>query len=135
VDARPEVQPLRVIRQWRIMEPMARPWIAVFETAAYLARAAKLLTEDEQAAVVEMIARDPTCGVLIQGTGGVRKVRVGLGGRGKSGGARVIYFFHDETIPVFLFSVFAKNEKANLSRAELNALARLTEVIKRGYRR
>lgn len=123
------------MRQWRIMRFVARPWIAVFETAAYLARAAKLLTEEEQAAVVELIARDPTCGVLIKGTGGVRKVRVGVGGRGKSGGARVIYFFHNETVPVFLFSIFAKNEKADLPKAELNALARLTEVIKRGYRR
>ncbi len=82
-----------------------------------------------------MIARDPTCGVLIGGTGGVRKVRFAFGGRGKSGGARVVYFFFNETIPVFLFNIFAKNEKENLSKAELNALARLAEVIERGYRR
>ena len=71
----------------------------------------------------------------IEGTGGVRKVPVAVGDRGKNGGARVVYFFHNESIPVFLFSIFAKNEKANLSKAELNALARLAEVIKRGYRR
>jgi hypothetical protein len=82
-----------------------------------------------------MIARDPTCGVLIEGTGGVRKVRFALGGRGKSGGARVVYFFHNETIPAFLLNIFAKNEKQNMSKAELNALARIVELIKRGYRR
>jgi hypothetical protein len=114
---------------------VARPWIAVLETAPYLARATKLLSEAEQEAVVEMIARDPTCGVLIEGTGGVRKVRFALGGRGKSGGARVVYFFHNETIPVFLLSIFAKNEKQNMSKAEINALARIVEAIKRGYRR
>jgi hypothetical protein len=114
---------------------VARPWIAVFETAPYLARAAKLLSEPEQQAVVEMIARDPMCGVLIEGTGGVRKMRFALGGRGKSGGARVVYFFHNETIPAFLLNIFAKNEKENMSKAELNALARTVEVIKRGYRR
>jgi hypothetical protein len=82
-----------------------------------------------------MIARDPTCGVLIEGTGGVRKVRFAFGGRGKSGGARVVYFFHNETIPAFLLNIFAKNEKQNMSKAELNALARIVELIKRGYRR
>jgi hypothetical protein len=82
-----------------------------------------------------MIARDPTCGVLIEGTGGVRKVRFALGGRGKSGGARVVYFFNNETIPAFLLNIFAKNEKQNMSKAELNALARIVELIKRGYRR
>jgi hypothetical protein len=114
---------------------VARPWIAVFETAPYLARAAKLLSEAEQEAVVEMIARDPRCGVLIEGTGGVRKVRFGFGGRGKSGGSRVLYFFHNETMPTFLLGIFAKNEKENISKAELNALARIVEAIKRGYRR
>jgi hypothetical protein len=84
---------------------------------------------------VEMIARDPTFGVLIEGTGGVRKVRFAFGGRGKSGGARVVYFFHNETIPAFLLNIFAKNEKQNMSKAELNALARIVELIKRGYRR
>ncbi len=107
----------------------------MLETAAYLARASKLLTEREREAVVEMVARDPMCGVLIEGTGGVRKVRMAFAGRGKSGGARVIYFFHNETLPAFLFTIFAKNEKDDLSKAEQNALARLAEVIKRGYRR
>jgi len=60
-----------------------------------------------------MLARDPECGEIIQGTGGVRKVRVALPGRGKSGGARVIYYFHSERLPVFALTVFAKNEKAD----------------------
>ena len=47
----------------------------------------------------------------------------------------MVYFFHNETIPTFLLTIFAKNEKDNLPRAELNALARVVEVIKRGYRR
>jgi hypothetical protein len=107
--------------------------MTVFETAAYLGRAGSLLTEDEQAEVVQTIARDPTCGVVIKGTGGVRKVRVALEGRGKSGGARVVYYFHSEAIPLYLLTVFAKNEKANISKAERNALARLVELLKRAH--
>ena len=114
---------------------MSRPWIAVVETAAYLGRAAKVLSEMERVGVVQMIARDPTCGELMQGTGGVRKVRFAAGGRGKSGGVRVVYYFQSETMPVYLLTVFAKNEKANLTAAERNALARLVGDLKRAHRR
>ena len=80
-----------------------------------------------------MLASDPECGEIMQGTGGVRKVRVAVGGRGrgKSGGARVIYYFHgSESLPILIFAVFTKNEKANLSDTEKNNLAKLTQAIK-----
>ncbi len=51
---------------------------------------------------------------------------------GKSGGARVVYYFHSDVMPVFVLDIFAKNEKANLSKAERNALARLVQILKRG---
>jgi hypothetical protein len=113
---------------------MARPWMTVFETASYLARAQKLLTQSEQENVVRMVAQDPTCGDLMEGTGGVRKVRIGVGGRGKSGGARVVYFFHGEAMPLYLLGLFAKNDKANLTKAERNALASLVVELKRAHR-
>lgn len=82
-----------------------------------------------------MIARDPTCGVVMEGTGGVRKLRFAVGGRGKSGGARVIYYFHSNLMPVYLLTVFTKNERANLTPAERNALAQLVEILKRAHGR
>jgi len=63
------------------------------ETPPYLADAERLFTVDERTAVVETVSANPLCGVLIPGSGGIRKVRFGFGGRGKSGGARVIYLF------------------------------------------
>ena len=57
------------------------------------------MSDEQRAQVVEMLARDPECGEVMQGTGGVRKVRVALPGRGKSGGARVIYYFHSGGFP------------------------------------
>jgi hypothetical protein len=82
-----------------------------------------------------MIAQEPASGDLIEGTGGIRKVRFAVGGRGKSGGIRVVYYFHGETMPVYLLTMFAKNEKANLTKAERNALARLVIELKRVHRR
>ena len=81
------------------------------------------------------MARDPECGEIMRGTGGVRKVRVALPGRGKSGGARVIYYFHSETLPLFALTVFAKNERANLTLAERNAMASVVRAIKQQFER
>ena len=64
----------------------------------------------------------------------IRKVRAAVGERGKSGGVRVIYFFHCVDMPIFLLTLFAKNEKDNLSVAERNQLAVLVEELKRQWR-
>jgi hypothetical protein len=63
------------------------------------------------------------------GTGGVRKLKWGRGAQGKSGGVRVIYYFHNELIPVYLLAMFAKNEQENLTKAERNELAKLTTLL------
>ncbi len=102
----------------------------VVETPSYLADAERLFSPDERAAVVDRLAADPRCGVVIPGSGGIRKVRFGFGAR-----ARIIYLFSGESLPVFVLTVFAKNEKANLSSAERNALAKLVTDMIEGYRR
>jgi len=107
----------------------------VVETPSYLADAERLLSPEERKAVVDRLAADPTCGVVIAGSGGVRKVRFGFGGRGKSGGARIVYLFTGESLPVFALAIFAKNEKANLTPAERNALGRMVAGLIDDYRR
>jgi hypothetical protein len=107
----------------------------VVETPSYLADADRLFSQDERMAIVERLADHPTCGVVIPGSGGLRKVRFGFGARGKSGGARIIYLFSGESLPVFILTVFAKNEKANLSPAERNALAKMVAGMIENYRR
>jgi hypothetical protein len=108
--------------------------IAVAETPYYSRRAASIMTEEERSAVIETIARAPEAGDLIQGTGGVRKLRIALEGRGKSGGARVVYYYQNDAWPVLLLEVFAKNEKANLSQAQRNMLAKLISELKTARR-
>ena len=105
--------------------------ITVAELPEYILCAARLLSESERRDVIDHLAAQPRAGDLIQGTGGIRKLRWARGGRGKSGGVRVIYYFHSDRIPLYLLTVFGKGEKADLSKGERNELAKLVDVLKR----
>ncbi|MDE3198154.1 MAG: type II toxin-antitoxin system RelE/ParE family toxin [Acidobacteriota bacterium] len=107
--------------------------MTVVETVRFLKDAEGLLPESDRARLVEFIGANPEAGDLVPETGGVRKLRGALPGAGKRGGARVIYFFHNETLPVFLLALYGKNQKANLSKAERNAMAKLVPAIIHGY--
>jgi hypothetical protein len=108
--------------------------ITVAEMPEYIRRVTKLLSQPERGDLIDYVAANPKAGDLIQGTGGVRKLRWARSGRGKSGGIRVIYYFHSEALPLYLLTVFGKGEKADLSQAERNELAKLVQVLK-GYAR
>jgi hypothetical protein len=60
-------------------------------------------------------------------------VRFAVRGKGKSGGVRVVYYFYNQTMPVFLLTVFAKSEKDNLTQRERNELARLVRLLVESY--
>lgn len=109
--------------------------ITVVETETYLSRAVDIMDEAERTAVINMIAADPQAGDLIQGTGGLRKVRIPLAGRGKRGGARVITFFHDADMPVFLITVYAKNVRGDLDPRQRKAATALTDAIRAQFGR
>ena len=100
----------------------------VIETPSYLRKAERVMADDERKAVVDLIAANPMVGDLIPEGGGIRKMRMPLQGRGKRGGARVIYYHHSERIPVFLLTVFAKNEQGDLTMSERHQLA---DAVKR----
>lgn len=103
--------------------------LTVAELPEYIRNAEKLLTEPERRDIVNYLAAHPRAGDLLEGTGGVRKLRWGRGGQGKSGGVRVVYYVHSELMPLYLLTLFAKNERANLSKAERNALADLVDIL------
>jgi hypothetical protein len=107
----------------------------VVETPGYLRVAEAIFSQAECERIVAMVAADPECGEVMQGTGGFRKVRVARGGMGKRGGARVIYILRGESFPIFLITVYAKNEKENLTMRERNQLAKHAEEIFARYRR
>lgn len=103
--------------------------ITVAELLEYQRHAEKLLSVTERQDIVNYLAAFPKSGDLIKGTGGVRKLRWARGGRGKSGGVRVIYYFHSERMPLYLLTVFSKSERTDLTQAERNDLGRLVEAL------
>src|SRR5207245_1188588 len=104
-------------------------------TPEFLSATRKVMSDEEQALLVEYLAYNPTAGDLISGTGGVRKLRWGLEGRGKRGGARVIYFHHDAGMPLFALTAFAKNERADLSQQDRNDFRQLTMLLVEAFKR
>jgi hypothetical protein len=92
------------------------------ETEQFLKESRTLLTESERLDLISYVASNPDAGEIMAETGGVRKLRWGAKGRGKRGGARVIYYYRNELMPLILLDFYAKSVKANLSRAERNAI-------------
>lgn len=109
--------------------------ITVIETPEFLSATRKLIGDETRAMLVDYLAYHPAAGDLIPGTGGVRKLRWGLEGRGKRGGARVVYFYHDPEVPIFVLTAYAKNERADLSQQDRNDLRKLTALLVRTFKR
>lgn len=109
--------------------------MSVVETPEFLAATQRIMDEEERGLLVDYLARNPLAGELIPGTGGVRKLRWALDGRGKRGGARVVYYFHSDAMPLFALTAYAKNERANISQSDRNDLRRLTALLVESYLR
>ena len=107
----------------------------VIETPAFLASAKdEGITDAERDSIVAFFAENPAAGAIMAGTGGARKVRIAGRGHGKSGGYRVVSFYAEADIPVFLLDVFGKDSKANLSDAERNELRKILTALPRIWR-
>ena len=101
----------------------------IAELPEFIKRADALLSESERKGVIDYLSEHPKAGDVMEGTGGIRKLRWSKGNKGKSGGVRVIYYYHDERIPLFLLTIFGKNEKANLVKADRNTLSKLVKLL------
>jgi len=108
-------------------------YMTIAESPEFSRQARQLLTEAEVDELIEFLAIHPQAGAIMQGTGGVRKLRWAREGKGKSGGTRVIYYFHNETIPLFLLTIYGKGRKDNLSKSERNQLAKLAKILVETY--
>ncbi len=97
--------------------------------------AEKHLTSEEYETLTFFLSAEPEAGVVISGTGGLRKLRWAAKGRGKSGGARVIYYYHDADMPLLLLTGFAKNNMQNISPAAKNLYRKLVPQLVENYRR
>jgi hypothetical protein len=99
----------------------------VVELPEFLRRARAIMSDDERVALVDHVAANPEAGVSLGG--GLRKIRIPRAGSGKSGGYRTVYVFGGVHMPIYLITVFAKNEKDNLTRAEQAAAVDLAKAL------
>jgi hypothetical protein len=88
------------------------------------------LTDKELQSLQIMLLKNPEAGSVMEGTGGIRKVRFPLKNRGKSGGVRVCYTDFAEYEIIHLITAFEKNEQENLTKEERNVLKKLVKALK-----
>jgi len=103
--------------------------IEFIETPIFTRQIQLIATDEELIELQRELIADPMKGALIKGTGGLRKVRLALEGRGKSGGARVIYFLATREV-IYLILAYPKSEKDSLTDAEKATLKALTQQLK-----
>jgi hypothetical protein len=103
----------------------------VVELETFLKRAKAIMSDEERDGIVIFLAANPDAGLSLGG--GLRKVRIPRAGGGKSGGYRTLYVFGGRHMPLFLLTVFAKNEKDNLSKAEQAAAVALSKRLIASY--
>lgn len=106
----------------------------VVETPEFIKQAKLCMEGASITEFINYIAGNPLKGALIVGTGGARKIRwTADANQGKSGGVRVLYYYHNQLMPIFLFTVFGKNKKANITQSERNLLKTIITKIVQAY--
>ena len=96
-------------------------------------KARRLLGKSGFDDMLEFLARRPKAGRIIQGTGGLRKVRIARSGKGKSSGTRVIYYYHNENKPILLLLIYAKANQENMTGAQKVQLKKHVDAIIDGF--
>ena len=92
---------------------------------------AKLGLDDNDLAMLQIeLLNNPQAGDMVKGSGGLRKVRFALSGKGKSGGARVVYVDFAAYETICLIDVYSKKDKSDVSAAELKIIKKLIAEIK-----
>lgn len=106
----------------------------VVETPEYIKQAKDCMDEESRESFISHIAEHPLDGDLIPETGGARKIRwTSDSHRGKRGGARIIYYFHSGNMPIFLFTAYTKNARADLTSDERKMLKKIIKIIVKIY--
>lgn len=97
----------------------------LIETRIFSKQVQEAWSDEEYRAFQLHLVLAPNTGALIAGSGGLRKIRWGMPGRGKRGGVRVIYYWKSATGQIFLLFLYPKNVRSDLSPSELRTLRRL----------
>ena len=106
-------------------------WITVVELPAYEITIEPLLTLEEAEGLIAFLAQHPDEGTVLANTGGVRKISWGARGRGRSGGAQILYYFRDLNMPLYLLAAIPRGERIRLTKSEEAAMRETTSAIVR----
>ncbi len=96
--------------------------MVIFETSVFTKRINALLGDEKYRILQNTLVEMPNSGKIIQGSGGIRKIRWGGSGRGKKGGVRIIYYWATKHNQIFMLYAFAKNVRDDLTKDQLSML-------------
>ncbi len=116
--------------EYSCLVPSNKATTVVETESTFIKQAEALWSESELFDLTDFVARNPLAGDEMPGTGGLRKLRWSRRGMGKRGGARVIYYYYNESSPLYLLMAYAKAAQENPSPAALSRLVKLTEAVK-----
>ena len=94
------------------------------EASAFTKYVYEYLSEDEYLGLQNFLLQYPEAGKVVPGSGGVRKIRWAMSGKGKSGGVRVIYYFKRQDNEIWLLTIYSKNEVENIPAHVLRQIAK-----------
>jgi mRNA-degrading endonuclease RelE of RelBE toxin-antitoxin system len=99
----------------------------IVETPIFTKRVKEILSEEEYRLFQIKLIDDPVAGSIIQGSAGIRKIRWAGSGKGKRGGSRILYYWYNEQGVILMLFIFKKNEKDDLTKAQLKDLKTIVE--------
>jgi len=94
----------------------------IAETSIFTKEITRILTDDAYKALQNFLIAQPKAGALIKGSGGLRKVRWNVKGRGKSGGIRTIYYYHENESLLLMIYVYEKSKTEDLTPKQIEML-------------
>ena len=115
-------QNLKIIRLWRTIESMI-----FIETKVFTKLVQSLLSDDEYRELQTKLIEQPDTGDIIRGSGGLRKMRWSLEGKGKSGGVRIIYYWVSHIHEIRIIYMYPKHKQENLTPEQLKLLKDMVE--------
>jgi mRNA-degrading endonuclease RelE of RelBE toxin-antitoxin system len=103
--------------------------VEFIEATAFTKHVYDYLSEEEYLGLQSFLLQAPEAGVIVRGSGGVRKIRWAISGKGKSSGVRVIYYFKKRDDEIWLLTIYSKNEMESIPAHILRQIAKEIENV------